>query len=320
MSSSSKIITKLQIPSKLIKKPLILQPKIDKPVVNIEEKAPDLTNKVIKVAILAVMKNNLIKKQRTELIKYIKEQETDFNLYKYSLEKELELKRQELDSDKDHLLKNKNNYYLISSYDDELKNYNENTASDSIIYNFFANKKKRLLTDYIEVKPKLYEKEMKERIESLKKSQRDELENLMKTSIDSLVDKISSIKDDKGDPFFSSVPKRKYLFLELHALLARESDIDTSVDNTFNDLNNKNPDILKSKDSPLQVYKQTVENYKNENILLELREGDFVDKSQPCPKCGAMKLVISQLQTRGGDEGVTTFIKCTACSFSRKES
>jgi transcription factor S len=38
-----------------------------------------------------------------------------------------------------------------------------------------------------------------------------------------------------------------------------------------------------------------------------------------CPKCGNMQVYVWQVQTRGGDEASTQFMRCTKCSHTFRE-
>jgi DNA-directed RNA polymerase subunit M len=38
-----------------------------------------------------------------------------------------------------------------------------------------------------------------------------------------------------------------------------------------------------------------------------------------CPKCGNNLVFVWQVQTRGGDEGSTQFMRCTKCSYTFRE-
>ncbi len=38
-----------------------------------------------------------------------------------------------------------------------------------------------------------------------------------------------------------------------------------------------------------------------------------------CPKCGNMQVFVWQVQTRGGDEASTQFMRCTKCSHTFRE-
>lgn len=51
----------------------------------------------------------------------------------------------------------------------------------------------------------------------------------------------------------------------------------------------------------------------NNNIVM--RDGDFM-----CRKCKSKKCTYYTLQTRGGDEGMTTFISCNDCCFRWREA
>lgn len=42
-------------------------------------------------------------------------------------------------------------------------------------------------------------------------------------------------------------------------------------------------------------------------------------KIEECPKCGNKKAAFWQVQTRSGDEGMTTFFRCTKCRFTWRE-
>ena len=42
-------------------------------------------------------------------------------------------------------------------------------------------------------------------------------------------------------------------------------------------------------------------------------------KTEVCPKCGNKEAFFWQVQTRSGDEGMTTFFRCTKCRFTWRE-
>ncbi|MHA1382626.1 MAG: transcription factor S [Candidatus Helarchaeota archaeon] len=59
----------------------------------------------------------------------------------------------------------------------------------------------------------------------------------------------------------------------------------------------------------------------------ELRGIEIIDddietlptKVEECPKCGNKKASYWQVQTRSGDEAMTTFFRCTKCRFTWRE-
>ena len=42
-------------------------------------------------------------------------------------------------------------------------------------------------------------------------------------------------------------------------------------------------------------------------------------KTEECPKCGNLKAAYWQVQTRSGDESMTTFFRCTKCRYTWRE-
>jgi DNA-directed RNA polymerase subunit M len=63
-------------------------------------------------------------------------------------------------------------------------------------------------------------------------------------------------------------------------------------------------------------FKITTEFRHSEKDLIEVQKGDL--NTMPttrieCPKCGHSEAAYWQLQTRGADEGMTTFYRCLKC-------
>jgi len=58
---------------------------------------------------------------------------------------------------------------------------------------------------------------------------------------------------------------------------------------------------------------------KNEIEIIDSEIGTLPTKTEECPKCGNKKAFYWQLQTRSGDEAMTTFFRCTKCKFTWRE-
>jgi len=78
----------------------------------------------------------------------------------------------------------------------------------------------------------------------------------------------------------------------------------------------------KVKTSKTQVLKNT-ENPKKLVAVITKKEQKL--KTLPtlkveCPKCGNKKVYVWQVQTRGGDESSTQFMRCTKCNHTFREN
>lgn len=84
-------------------------------------------------------------------------------------------------------------------------------------------------------------------------------------------------------------------------------------------LNNEiNPKIIAFM-SPSQIFPEKWENIIKKKEYIELRENNVAySDTYKCKRCGEAKCKISLIQTRSGDEPMTTFVSCLVCHNTTK--
>jgi DNA-directed RNA polymerase subunit M/transcription elongation factor TFIIS len=71
---------------------------------------------------------------------------------------------------------------------------------------------------------------------------------------------------------------------------------------------------------PEDIFPENWKNIKNKLILIEEKRKNMnIVELFPCKKCGCKKHTIKQMQTRGCDEPMTTFITCQTCGNTVKK-
>ena len=79
---------------------------------------------------------------------------------------------------------------------------------------------------------------------------------------------------------------------------------------------NKNVDV----DNQSEITPKQVETAKNSEIkgieIIDDNIGTLPTKTEECEKCGNKTAYYWQVQTRSGDEAMTTFFRCTKCRFT----
>lgn len=71
--------------------------------------------------------------------------------------------------------------------------------------------------------------------------------------------------------------------------------------------------------SPQQIHPDNWKQYINKNNYIEEKENKIsYSTAYPCIKCGESKAKITQSQTRGADEPMTTFVSCLVCKTTHK--
>lgn len=71
------------------------------------------------------------------------------------------------------------------------------------------------------------------------------------------------------------------------------------------------PKIFKNKENPQKFVTVITKEEQKLNTLPTLKV--------ECPKCGNKKVYVWQVQTRGGDESSTQFMRCTKCDHTFRE-
>ena len=80
----------------------------------------------------------------------------------------------------------------------------------------------------------------------------------------------------------------------------------------------KEADIEKSNETEQKITQK--DELKNKGIEIIDDDIDTLPtKAEDCPKCGNKKAYYWQVQTRSGDEAMTTFFRCTVCRFTWRE-
>ncbi len=75
--------------------------------------------------------------------------------------------------------------------------------------------------------------------------------------------------------------------------------------------NTSPPKILKNNENSQKFVTVITKEDQKLNILPTLKV--------ECPKCGNKKVYVWQVQTRGGDESSTQFMRCTKCDYTFRE-
>ncbi len=68
-----------------------------------------------------------------------------------------------------------------------------------------------------------------------------------------------------------------------------------------------------------KAVKSKTKSQKGEIEVIDDSVNTLPTKVEECPKCGNKKAVYWQVQTRSGDESMTTFFRCTKCRYTWRE-
>ena len=118
-------------------------------------------------------------------------------------------------------------------------------------------------------------------------------------------------------------------YLILPCYMNKVNDIFSNLDINNKDINNKTL-IKKIKDGtididniallkPYELHKEKWKKYiDRRNLIEDKKENIATTNRYKCNKCGNRKCTVYQLQTRGADEPMTTFVNCLICGGSFK--
>lgn len=117
--------------------------------------------------------------------------------------------------------------------------------------------------------------------------------------------------------------------LKLPCYMNKVNDILSNVDSNNSDVNNKTLiKKIKKKEfnidnianmKPYELHEQKwKKNIDRRNLIEDKKENIATTNRYKCNKCGNRKCIVYQLQTRGADEPMTTFVNCLICGGSFK--
>ena len=118
-------------------------------------------------------------------------------------------------------------------------------------------------------------------------------------------------------------------YLKLPCYMNKVNDILSNIDINCEDVNNKtllceikngninidNIATLKPHELHKQKWKKILD---RRNLIEDKKENIATTNRYKCKKCGQRKSIVYQLQTRGADEPMTTFVNCLICGSSFK--
>ena len=118
-------------------------------------------------------------------------------------------------------------------------------------------------------------------------------------------------------------------YLILPCYINKVNDIQSNLDINNKNINNKTLiKNIKKKDlnienianlKPHELHEEKWKKYiDRRNLIEDKKENIATTNRYKCNKCGNRKCIVYQLQTRGADEPMTTFVNCLICGGSFK--